>query len=123
MPTNTPGIVAPVSGGISPYRLLVRAVDDPRRKGYVWEILPMDHGRRSIERSSTVFKSMAEAYGDGSVALGRLNSRMTKRREVLIVVPAVPSTAPSTVENRHAARMRPTMRSNGRGPPGQARLI
>jgi hypothetical protein len=31
---------------------------------------------------------------------------MMKRREVLIEVPAVPSTAPSTVENRRAARMR-----------------
>jgi hypothetical protein len=116
MPTNTPGVVTPVPGRISPYRLLVRAVDDPRRKGYVWEILPMDHDRRSIERSSTVFKSMAEAYDDGAVALGQLNSRITKHREVLIVVPTVPSKVPSTAENLHATRMRPTMRSNRRGP-------
>ena len=101
MPTNTPSIVAPVSGGISPYRLLVRAVDNPRRKGFVWEIFSMDYGQRSIERSPTAFKSMAEAHDDGTVALGRLNSRMTKRREVL---------------NLHATRMRPTIRPNGRGP-------
>jgi hypothetical protein len=43
----------------------VRAVADPRRKGFVWEIFTMDHGQRSIERSSTAFKSMAEAYDDG----------------------------------------------------------
>jgi hypothetical protein len=41
----------------------------------VWEIFPMDHGQRSIERSSTAFKSMAEAYDDGAAALGRLNSQ------------------------------------------------
>ena len=75
MPANTPGIVASVPARISPYRLLVRAVDDPRRKGFVWEIFPMDHGQRSIERSSTAFKSMAEAYDDGAAALGRLNSQ------------------------------------------------
>ena len=46
MPTNTPDIVAPLAGRTSLYRLLVRAVDDPRRKGYVWEILPVDNGRR-----------------------------------------------------------------------------
>jgi hypothetical protein len=75
MPANTPYIVTPLAGITSLYRLLVRAVDDPRRKGYVWEILQTDCGRRSIERSSTVFKSMAEAYDDGAVVLGRLNSR------------------------------------------------
>ena len=73
MPANTPDIVAPVPGRISPYRLLVRAVDGHRRKGYVWEILPTDHNRRSIVRSSTVFKSMAEAYDVGAIALVRLN--------------------------------------------------
>jgi len=76
----------------------------------------MDHGRRSIERSPTAFKSMAEAHDDGTVALGRLNSRMTKRREVLIVVATVPGKVPSTAENLHATRMRPTIRPNGRGP-------
>jgi hypothetical protein len=75
MPPNTPGVVTPVTGGTSLYRLLVKAVGDPRRKGYVWEILPIDNGRGSIERSATVFKSMAEAYDVGAVALGRLNSR------------------------------------------------
>jgi hypothetical protein len=75
MPTNTSDIVAPLAGLTSLYRLLVRAVDDPRRKGYVWEILPVDNGRGSVERSSTVFKSMAEAYDLGAVALRRLNSR------------------------------------------------
>jgi hypothetical protein len=123
MPANTPRIGAAVPGGLSPYRLLVRAVDGPKRKGYMWEIFPMDYGRPSIERSSTRFKSMAEAYDVGAVALGRLNSRMTKRREVLIVVPAVPGKVPSTAENLHATRMRPTMRENGRGPPAQARQI
>jgi hypothetical protein len=67
------GTVAPVTGRTNLYRLLVRAVDDPRRKGYIWEILSMDHDRRSIERSPTVFKSMAEAYDVGAIALGRLN--------------------------------------------------
>jgi hypothetical protein len=75
MPAETPGIVASLAGRTNLYRLLVRAVDDPRRKGYVWEILQIDNGRRSIERSSTVFKSMAEAYDVGAVALGRLNNR------------------------------------------------
>jgi hypothetical protein len=75
MPANTPGVVTFVPGRMSPYRLLVRAVDGPKRKGYMWEILSADHNRRSIVRSSTSFKSMAEAYDDGAVALGRLNSR------------------------------------------------
>jgi hypothetical protein len=73
MPENTPGVVVPIPGRLSPYRLLVRAVDDPRRKGFVWEIFPVARGQRSIERSSTTFKSMAEAYDDGAAALGRLN--------------------------------------------------
>jgi hypothetical protein len=75
MPDNTPVVVAPTPGIIGPYRLLVRAVDDPRRKGFVWEIFPMGRGQRSIERSSAAFKSMAEAYDVGAAALGRLNSR------------------------------------------------
>jgi hypothetical protein len=75
MPANTSGIAAPVPSRISPYRLIVRAVDDPRRKGFVWEIFPMGPGERSIERSPTTFKAMAEAYDDGAVALGRLNNR------------------------------------------------
>jgi hypothetical protein len=41
---------------------------------------------------------------------------MTKRPEVLIVVPTVRSKIPSTAENLSAARMSPTMRSKGRGP-------
>ena len=75
MPANTPDIATPLADITSLYRLLVRAVDDPRRKGYVWEILQIDNSRRSIERSSTVFKSMAEAYVGGAAALGRLNSQ------------------------------------------------
>jgi hypothetical protein len=75
MQANTPDNETPLAGRTSLYRLLVRAVDDPRRKEYMWEILPMDNGRRSIERSSTVFKSMAEAHDVGAVALGRLNNR------------------------------------------------
>jgi hypothetical protein len=75
MPDNIPGVVAPIPGIIGPYRLLVRAVDDPRRKGFVWEIFPMARGLRSIERLSTAFKSMAEAYDVGAAALARLNSR------------------------------------------------
>jgi hypothetical protein len=75
MPTNTPGIVAPGAGRTNLYRLLVKAVDDPRRRGFVWEIFQVDYDQRSIERSSTVFKSMAEAHDVGTVALGRLNNR------------------------------------------------
>jgi hypothetical protein len=75
MPTNTPGVVTSVPGRISPYRLLVRAVDGPTRKGYMWEIFPMDYGQRLIERSSTSFKSMAEAYDKRAIALDLLNSR------------------------------------------------
>ena len=75
MPANTSGIVAHAHSRISPYRLLVKAVDVPRRKAFVWEIFPMGPGQRLIQRSSTTFKSMAEAYVDGAVALGRLNNR------------------------------------------------
>jgi hypothetical protein len=75
MPANTFSILPDVPGRISPYRLLVRAVDDPRRKGFVWEVFPLDHRQPSVERSLTAFKSMAEAYDDGAVALGRLNRR------------------------------------------------
>jgi hypothetical protein len=75
MPANTSSILPDVPGRINPYRLLVRAVDDPRRKGFVWEVFPRDHGQPLVERSSTAFKSMAEAYDDGAVALGRLNHR------------------------------------------------
>ena len=50
MPANTSGIAAPVPSRISAYRLLVRAVDDPRRKGFVWEIFPMGPGR-AIDRA------------------------------------------------------------------------
>jgi hypothetical protein len=74
MRDNTPGVVAPLPGRIGSYRLLVRAMDDPRRKGFVWEIFPMARGQRSIARSSTAFKSMAEAYDVGAAALARLNS-------------------------------------------------
>ena len=75
MPAETPGIVASLAGRTNLYRLLVRAVDDPRRKCFVWEIFPMGPSQRSIERSSTAFKSMAEAYNDGAAVLGRLNNR------------------------------------------------
>jgi hypothetical protein len=75
MPTNMRGNVVPGPGRISPYRLLVRAVDDRRLKGFVWEIFPLDHGQPSIDRSSTAFRSLAEAYDEGAVTLRRLNSR------------------------------------------------
>jgi hypothetical protein len=75
MPANTRGTVVPGPGRISPFRLLVRAVDDRRLKGFVWEIFPLDHNQPSIDRSSTAFKSLAEAYDEGAVTLRRLNSR------------------------------------------------
>jgi hypothetical protein len=75
MPANTRGAVVPGHQRISPYRLLVRALDDRRLKGFVWEIFPLDHSQPPIDQSSTAFKSLAEAYDEGAVTLRRLNSR------------------------------------------------
>ena len=75
MPANMRDTVVPGLRRISPYRLLVRAVDDRRLKGFVWEIFPLDHSQPSIDRSSTAFKSLAEAYDEGAVTLHRLNNR------------------------------------------------
>jgi hypothetical protein len=74
MPVNPLDILPPVPGRIGPYRLVVKAVDDPRRKGYVWAIIPVEHYQRSIKQSATTFKSMAEACDEGAVALKLMNS-------------------------------------------------
>ena len=74
MPARPADTAAAFPARNGPYRLLVKAVDDPRRRRFVWEILPVDHGRPPFKRSSTSYRSMAEAYEGGTVALRLLNS-------------------------------------------------
>jgi hypothetical protein len=72
------GIMAMRSSGApppefkAPFRLVVKARSSSGRKAFMWEIVRGNGQETSIQQSSESFKTMAEAYDHGSVALGLL---------------------------------------------------
>ena len=63
----------------TPYRILVRAGANLRRKDFIWEIVheSSSSGATLISKASTrSFPSMAEAYADGAVALATLRNSL-----------------------------------------------
>jgi hypothetical protein len=55
------------------YRVLVKA-NEAVTKGFVWEIVSNAEDRPAVRRSSAVYRTMEEAYTNGSDALKRLRS-------------------------------------------------
>jgi hypothetical protein len=56
------------------YRLVVKARSSSGRKGFIWEIVSGEAKQTCIQRSSESFKTMEDAYTQGSVALGLLRN-------------------------------------------------
>jgi hypothetical protein len=72
---SLPTIPSPPAGVFSGFRLVVQARTSGH-KGYVWEIIHEEHHPHVlVGRSSGSYRSMEEAYADGSVALARVRAR------------------------------------------------
>jgi hypothetical protein len=54
----------------APYRLVVKARSPVRPKGFIWEIVRTGTDETPVERSSESFKTMEDAYRQGSIFLG-----------------------------------------------------